>query len=186
MLSSQVRAPAGVAGGRRRRSRTKIAVISIKGTKTRHTRKPRNQTAHSERRWLARHSTAEHSREEQIDLDHASQIEIERPNETREQTRNSTKGPGRKTRTDTAAGRPSDAKRFADTKSREFRKPEPAAAAAVHTHTRPHPHRPQPSSSSSSSSSPPPPMPCATLVLVPGEEDGREGSGRTQQVLEGT
>ena len=140
MLSSQVRAPAGVAGGRRRRSRTKIAVISIKGTKTRHTRKPRNQTAHSERRWLARHSTAEHSREEQIDLDRASQIEIERPNETREQTRNSTKGSGRKTRTDTAAGRPSDAKRFADTKSREFRKPEPAAAAAVHTHTHAHTH----------------------------------------------
>ena len=42
---------AGVAGGRRwrsrRRSRTKTAVISITGTKTRHTHKPRkHQTAH--------------------------------------------------------------------------------------------------------------------------------------------
>ena len=58
---------AGVAGGRRRRSRTKIAVISIKGTKTCHTHKPRKQTAHSERRWLARHTTAEHSREDTAD-----------------------------------------------------------------------------------------------------------------------
>ena len=30
-----------------------------------------------------------------------------------------------------------------------------------------------------------PPMPGAALVLVPGEEDGRKGSGRSQQVLEG-
>ena len=58
---------AGVAGGRRRRSRTKIAVISIKVTETRHTDKPRKQTAHSERRWLARHTTAEHSREDTAD-----------------------------------------------------------------------------------------------------------------------
>ena len=83
----------------------------------------------------------------QIDLDRASQIEIERPNETRGQTRNSTKGSGRKTRTHTAADRPPDAKKFGDTKSREFRKPEPAAAAVVRArapatpvHTRPHPH----------------------------------------------
>ena len=129
-------APAGVAGGRRRRSHTKIAVISIKGTKTRHTHKPRNQTAYSERRWLARHSTAEHSREEQIDLDRASQIEIERPNGTREQTKNSTKGSGRKTRTYTATDRPPDAKKFGDTQSREFRKPEPAAAAVVRLRAR--------------------------------------------------
>ena len=58
LLSSQVMATAGVAGGRRwraslagvaggrrRRSRTKIAVISTKGTKTRHTHKPRKKTA---------------------------------------------------------------------------------------------------------------------------------------------
>ena len=38
-----------------------------------------------------------------IDLDRASQIEIERPNETREQRRNSTKGPCQKIRTNTAA-----------------------------------------------------------------------------------
>ena len=56
-----------IAGGRRRRSRTKIAVISIKGTKTRYTHEPRTQTAHSERRWLARHTTAEHSREDTAD-----------------------------------------------------------------------------------------------------------------------
>ena len=66
---------AGVAGGRRRRSRTKIAVMSIKGTKTRHTHKPRKQSAHSERRWLTCHTTAEHSREDTIYLDRASQIE---------------------------------------------------------------------------------------------------------------
>ena len=47
---------AGVAGGCRRRSRTKTAVISIKGTKTRHTHKPKKQTAHhSERRACASH-----------------------------------------------------------------------------------------------------------------------------------
>ena len=47
---------AGVAGGCRRRSRTKTAVISIKGTKTRHTHKPPKQTAHhSERRACASH-----------------------------------------------------------------------------------------------------------------------------------
>ena len=55
---------AGVAGGRRwrsrRRSRTKTAVISITGTKTRHTHKPRkHQTAHCERRRHARNATAE-------------------------------------------------------------------------------------------------------------------------------
>ena len=36
---------AGVAGGRRRRSRKKIAVISIAGTKTRYTYKPRKQNS---------------------------------------------------------------------------------------------------------------------------------------------
>ena len=64
LLSGQVMASAGVAGGRRRQIRTKTVVISTKATKTRHTHKPRKKTAHSERRWLARHSTAEHSRED--------------------------------------------------------------------------------------------------------------------------
>ena len=96
-------------------------------------------------RATARPNTAEKT---QIDLDRASQIEIERPNETREQTRISIKGSGRKTRTHTAADRPPDAKKFGDTKSRGFWKPKPAAAdAAVRArapatpvHTRPHPH----------------------------------------------
>ena len=52
-----------------------------------------------------------------IDLDRASQIEIERPNETREQRRNSTKGSCRKTRTNTAADRPPDAKKFGNTQN---------------------------------------------------------------------
>ena len=52
-----------------------------------------------------------------IDLDRESQIEIERPNETREQRRNSVKGSCRKIRTNTAADRPPGAKKFGDTQN---------------------------------------------------------------------
>ena len=104
---------AGVAGGRRRRSRTKIDVFSIKGTETPHTHKPKNKQRTPScggLRVTPRPNTAEKT--PPIDLDRASQIEIERPNETREQRRNSAKGPCQKIRTNTAADRPIDAKKF--------------------------------------------------------------------------
>ena len=84
-----------------------------------------------------------------------------------------------------------DAKKFGDTKSREFRKPESAATAVV---------RPRARASNTRTYTPTPTLTSAVVVVVsaaadavchartrrPGEEDGREGSGRTEQVLEGT
>ena len=109
-------------------------------TTTIHTHKHRKQTAHSERRWLARHTMAEYSREDTIDLDRASQIEVERPNDTREQNMNSTEGSGRKTRTYIAADRPPDAKKFGDTKPCEFRTPSSARARQQNPYTHAHTH----------------------------------------------
>ena len=66
-------------------------------------------------RVTSRPNTAEET--SPTDLDRASEIEIQRPNETRDQRRNSTKRSCRKIRTNTAADRPPDAKKFGDTQN---------------------------------------------------------------------
>ena len=76
-----------------------------------------------------------------INLDRASQIEIvERPNETREQRRNSPKGSCRKTRTNIAADRPPNAKKVGDTQNPVSSRGHRPRAQLTHSKTHRHTH----------------------------------------------